>query len=445
MPKGEWGSILITSRDEQSTWLVPGGCKKIRVGSMSPAEASALLLRHLRMDAQLAAEDTRRRCEEVVHKLGHLALAVELAGAYIGNDAMPAQALLRYIKDYDRHRDELLRMDNFRGLLPTQKTVWTAWQTTLDKITADHADLQAGLLLTFLAQFRGTIIQEEMLRLASLGMAGVDAEIGDRQEDGIPSELRQFLPSHRGKWDSFRYRQARDIVVRYSLLQRLGGEWARVTMHSMVQWRARQDDAGGRWRWWYTTIVVAACCQMTEEQKPDFRRHLVVHLPGNGEDYGEGAKTLKKHECFAGRILGWVYHDEGLWKEAESLFVQVMESRKMKLGADHPETLTSMGNLASTYRNQGRWEEAEGLEVQVVETSKTKLGADHPSTLTSMANLAHTYWSPDRLIEAVNLMRQCVKAQKEKLGAGHPHCRGNDAALAQWLSAVVMEDSDVEA
>ena len=52
-----------------------------------------------------------------------------------------------------------------------------------------------------------------------------------------------------------------------------------------------------------------------------------------------------------------------------------METSKTKLGVDHPSTLMSMGNLASTLRNQGRWEEAEKLELQVIGTSKTKLGA----------------------------------------------------------------------
>ncbi|KAK4172700.1 hypothetical protein QBC36DRAFT_246998 [Triangularia setosa] len=50
-----------------------------------------------------------------------------------------------------------------------------------------------------------------------------------------------------------------------------------------------------------------------------------------------------------------------------------------------------MANLASTYRNQDRWEEAKKLFVQVMETRKTKLEADHLDTLTSMANLAWTY------------------------------------------------------
>ncbi|KAM3450008.1 hypothetical protein MY3296_006469 [Beauveria thailandica] len=79
------------------------------------------------------------------------------------------------------------------------------------------------------------------------------------------------------------------------------------------------------------------------------------------------------------------------------------ETHKTKLRADHPDTLTSMANLASTYRNQGRWEEAERLEVQVMETRKTKLGADHPSTLTSMSNLASTYNYQGRWEEAERL------------------------------------------
>ena len=70
-----------------------------------------------------------------------------------------------------------------------------------------------------------------------------------------------------------------------------------------------------------------------------------------------------------------------------------METRKRVLGVEHPSTLTSIANLASTYWNQDRWKEAEGLEVQVMETRKRVLGIEHPDTLTSIANLASTYWN----------------------------------------------------
>ena len=81
----------------------------------------------------------------------------------------------------------------------------------------------------------------------------------------------------------------------------------------------------------------------------------------------------------------------------QQLKVQIMEPRKQLLavengkrvlGPEHPDTLTSMANIASTYRSQGRLEEAEELNVQVMETRKRELGLEHPDTLTSMADLA---------------------------------------------------------
>jgi hypothetical protein len=43
------------------------------------------------------------------------------------------------------------------------------------------------------------------------------------------------------------------------------------------------------------------------------------------------------------------------------------------LGEEHPDTLTSIANLASTYWNQGHWNDAEGLDVAVKETSKREV------------------------------------------------------------------------
>ncbi|KAK4194959.1 hypothetical protein QBC40DRAFT_311056 [Triangularia verruculosa] len=144
--------------------------------------------------------------------------------------------------------------------------------------------------------------------------------------------------------------------------------------------------------------------------------------------------------------LASTYRHQGWWEEAEKLEVQVMETSKTKLGVDHPSTLTSMANLASTYRNQGRWEEAEKLDVQVMETSKTKLGADHPNTLTSMANLASTFWNQGRWEEAEKLFIQVMETFKTKLGADHPdtlRSMGNLASTyrnqGRWEEAKKLE------
>jgi Tetratricopeptide repeat len=90
------------------------------------------------------------------------------------------------------------------------------------------------------------------------------------------------------------------------------------------------------------------------------------------------------------------------------------------LGPEHPDTLTSMGNLASTYRDQVRWTEAERLDVQVIETSKTVLGPEHPFTLNSMANLASTFRNQARWTEAGELNMQVMETRKTILGPEHP-------------------------
>jgi tetratricopeptide repeat protein len=91
-----------------------------------------------------------------------------------------------------------------------------------------------------------------------------------------------------------------------------------------------------------------------------------------------------------------------------------------------------MANLASTYRNQGRWEEAEKLEVQVMETRKTKLGADHPDTLTIMNNLAFTWKGQGKDTEALRLIKDCVQRRERVLGVQHPHYLSSHMVLAEW-------------
>ena len=67
-----------------------------------------------------------------------------------------------------------------------------------------------------------------------------------------------------------------------------------------------------------------------------------------------------------------------------------------------------------------------------METSKTKLGVDHPDTLTSMANLAFTWESTGQHTKAINLLRTCVVKQRRVLGPTHPDTIFNDNTLLEW-------------
>jgi hypothetical protein len=70
--------------------------------------------------------------------------------------------------------------------------------------------------------------------------------------------------------------------------------------------------------------------------------------------------------------------------------------------------------------------------VRVVETRVRVLGSEHPDTLTSMNNIAFTWKGQGRDEEAVRLMGDCVQLRTNVLGAGHPFTLSSKAALDIW-------------
>ncbi|KAL8911915.1 MAG: hypothetical protein Q9171_002999 [Xanthocarpia ochracea] len=106
-------------------------------------------------------------------------------------------------------------------------------------------------------------------------------------------------------------------------------------------------------------------------------------------------------------------------EEAEELYRQVIESRKKVLHEGHPDTLISMQNLAILLRDPGQHDEAETIQREVVQGWQQSQGMDHPKTLVSMHQLA-TILEPTNMEAAEELYRQVIKSEKKVLCEGHP-------------------------
>jgi tetratricopeptide (TPR) repeat protein len=117
--------------------------------------------------------------------------------------------------------------------------------------------------------------------------------------------------------------------------------------------------------------------------------------------------------------LAVAYLVAGKLPEAMALLQQVRDAQVKKLGADHPSTLATLHNLAVAYKRTGKLPEAMALLQQVRDARVKKLGADHPDTLTTLDNLAGAYRDAGKL-EAIALYQQVRDAQVKKLGADHP-------------------------
>ena len=425
IPQAGYGSVIITSQDSLAREPF-AKCEELRVDIMKPLEARTVLLQRLRQGSNSIPPHVQTLCDKIARMLGYLALAVDLAGAYIRMEAALGTALetalTQYIEDFGRHQDDLLQRDYFRGLSETDKTVWTVWDKTLDRIRDQNRGLdRPDLFLAFLAGFRGSIIQDELFRLASLGLPLLQ-EFFSKEVESLPVWLKAWTELNKDQWDNFYYRNARDALVRYSLVQRSDGEWSGITIHRLVQWRASMYEKEQPWDVWRLIFFSAICLQSyVDSGKPHFRRHIIPHLPAGStlkmavEGFNENQKFIVE------RTIGRVYFLEGRSKEAEELFRQSLALSRSVLGEEHSDTLISMNNLAATYSAQGRWKEAEELEVRVMEISKRVLSEEHPNTLSSMNNLASTYSDQGRWKEAEELEMRVMKISKRVLGEEHPN------------------------
>ena len=120
-----------------------------------------------------------------------------------------------------------------------------------------------------------------------------------------------------------------------------------------------------------------------------------------------------------GRVLnaaGLAAYNSGNMTQANQWFEKSVAQRQTKLGADHPDTLTSMGNLATTYSALGQNDKALAMEEKVLAARQTKLGADHPDTLTSMENLALTYRKMKQFPKAFAILEQAVPKRIARYG-----------------------------
>jgi tetratricopeptide (TPR) repeat protein len=170
------------------------------------------------------------------------------------------------------------------------------------------------------------------------------------------------------------------------------------------------------------------------QQADDARHHpvlapLIPHARAISDNLASAAQAT-----LAGR-LGHYYFAAGLYPTARDLYERVLDARRRILGADHPDTLVSMSNLAATLFAQGDLAGARALQEQELETCRRIQGPDHPDTLTSMNNLAGTMRALGDLLAARKMHEAELEICRRILGPDHPDTLTSMNNLAATLHA----------
>ena len=420
IPPGMRGNILFTSRNRMMGHHVSSSNAYIEVEGMTEEQAISLLLKSAMLDE--SSTDIIPLSRAIVKELCCLPLAVDQAGAAI---ARRLCSIYDYLELYTKSRKELLALSYFRGASNYGLEVNTTFELShkaIQDCTSGASDLMtphaAKIVLSILgifAFFHNENISEDIIKRAAKETFGTN-DLSFHEL--VPTELLRCHDS--GEWDPLAFRAGIQILCSFSLVKANHSNGNSYSMHSLIRsWSLdRMSNEDKRQNYFLASTLLANSITLNDEDRA-FRRDLIPHLTSWMSHRRSIGRTtsLTENQVFK---FGCTFLENGLYDAAEELQLQVLESWRRVLGAEHPDTLMAMDNLASTYSRQGRMEEAEQLLLQILESRRRVLKAEDPDILTTMDHLASTYNGQGRTEEAEQLQLQVSESRRRVLRAGHP-------------------------
>ncbi|KAH7060960.1 hypothetical protein BKA63DRAFT_528100 [Paraphoma chrysanthemicola] len=478
LPKSKHGSILFTTRNLKAA-IKLAGKNVVSVDEMDDATARGLLKKSL-LDQDLLEDD--KAAADLLLKLTHLPLAIIQAATYINENKITLAKYAGLLNDTERNKIELLseEFEDEGRYEDSKNPVAMTWLISFEQIR--KRDPLAAEYLSFMACVDPKDIPQSLLPPTQSAKEAVDA-IGTLSAYSFVSKHKtgQLLDLHRLVHLATRnWLQTEGSLPQWTVkvLKRLDEVFPNDNHTNRSLWRMHLPHA---------RYALRIGLKSVESEKTEllFKFGKCAYSDGRYVDAENAFAKLAqiRNSAFDAKhlsrsqikgCLASTYRKQGKLKEAEALFMQIMEACKKKRGPDHPDTLicmanlastyskqdkleeaealgvhimetfekkfgaddprtlTSMANLAVTYGKQGRWKDAEEMHVQVVETSKTKLGLNHPDTLNSMANLAFAFEGGGNKDEAISLMQDCCRLREQVLGSRHPSTVSSQNALATW-------------
>lgn len=455
LPKSRQGFVVFTTRSRKVAVKLAQQ-NVIEVAEMDEDVATQMLSNSL-IDQKLI--NNHQDTVKLLEQLTFLPLAIAQAAAYINENGITLAECLSLLEDQEQNVVELLSEDfEDEGRYQDAKNpIATTWLISFEQIK--RLDPLAAEYLSFMACVDFKDIPQALLPPAKSRKEVTDA-IGTLNAYSFVSRrpMDQSLDLHR-----LVHLATRNWLRTKGLLS----EWTAKTTARLADIFPDDDHQNtALWRTYlpHARYVLDSDVLLDMEMKVVLLRKFGLCLLGDGR-YDEAEKpflqALESYKkmlgaehpftLFSMADLASTYGNQGRWEEAEELQAQELKIYSRVLGQEHPDTLISMGNLASTYGDQGRWEEAEKLEVQVMETRKRVLKQEHPDTLTSIGNLASTYRVQGRWEEAEELQAQALKICSRVLGQEHPDTLISITNLAwiykeqgQWEEAEKLQKQGLE-
>jgi tetratricopeptide (TPR) repeat protein len=162
-----------------------------------------------------------------------------------------------------------------------------------------------------------------------------------------------------------------------------------------------------------------------------FERALAICEKVLGPEHPDTATSLNN--------LAWAFYDQGNFNGARPLFERALAIREKVLGPEHPETATSLNNLGWLLYQQGDFAKAWPVHERALAIREKVLGPEHPKTAESLNNLSRLHRVLGDLATARALNERALIIF-EKLDPEHPET----AACLNSLGTLFNDEGDLE-
>jgi tetratricopeptide (TPR) repeat protein len=127
------------------------------------------------------------------------------------------------------------------------------------------------------------------------------------------------------------------------------------------------------------------------------------------------------------------------YAQARPLIERALAIREKALGPEHPDTATSLNNLARLLQNQGDPAGARPLCERALAIFEKALGPEHPHTATSLATLARLLLDQGDLAGARSPHERVLTIAEKALGPEHPET----ASSLNNLASLLLDQGDL--
>jgi tetratricopeptide (TPR) repeat protein len=385
LPRSPTGQVVITSRTGVGWERL---ATVLSVDVLAPTDAAGLLLAR----AEETGPANEAAATTLAATLDGLPLALEQAGAYVA--ATGTVTLADYAELFATRAPELLTRGQPLGY---QHTVATTWALALQRLRETEPPAVDLLTLT-------SLLAPDDLPLPLLAT----------HHDQLPEPLTAAAG------DPLALADAVAALRRYSLIRVVADG---LYVHRLLQTVIRSGLGADAERAWAATAVRLIRAGFPSESDklaawPECQRLLPHALTAVG--HGKRLDVESPARLWLLRRAATYLWNRGQYRQARRLQEQTVDASRRVLGDDHPDTLTSMNDLATIQADLADLKGARKLYEYILAARWRVLGDDHAATLQSMNSLAEAHHDLGDYRGAHNLHEQTLAAHRRVLGDDHP-------------------------